>query len=139
MKETAKMFSGIDSLAMLRVASKKLKYKRRTLKEKINAQIEHLSYVDIVGDQYSGIACVTAIDTKYSPRLTLYSLKNGTSYQCKIDKRTFNQNKLAKGDILKVLANRFKPKVKKNEQGDWEEIPDTRELWITKYKRLDNL
>lgn len=53
MKETAKMFSGIDSLAMLRVASKKLKYKRRTLKEKINAQIEHLSYVDIVGDQYS--------------------------------------------------------------------------------------
>lgn len=139
MKETAKMFSGIDSLAMLRVASKKLKYKRRTLKEKINAQIEHLSYVDIVGDQYSGIACVTAIDTKYSPRLTLYSLKNGTSYQCKIDKRTFSQNKLAKGDILKVLANRFKPKVKKNEQGDWEEIPDTRELWITKYKRLDNL
>ena len=138
-KETAKMFSGIDSLAMLRVASKKLKYKRRTLKEKINAQIEHLSYVDIVGDQYSGIACVTAIDTKYSPRLTLYSLKNGTSYQCKIDKRTFNQNKLAKGDILRVLANRFKPKVKKNEQGDWEEIPDTRELWITKYKRLDNL
>ena len=139
MKETAKMFSGIDSLAMLRVASKKLKYKRRTLKEKINAQIEHLSYVDIVGEQYSGIACVTAIDTKYSPRLTLYSLKNGTSYQCKIDKRTFSQNKLAKGDILKVLANRFKPKVKKNEQGDWEEIPDTRELWITKYKRLDNL
>ena len=139
MKETAKMFSGIDSLAMLRVASKKLKYKRRTLKEKINAQIEHLSYVDIIGDQYSGIACVTAIDTKYSPRLTLYSLKNGTSYQCKIDKRTFSQNKLAKGDILKVLANRFKPKVKKNEQGDWEEIPDTRELWITKYKRLDNL
>ena len=62
MKETAKMFSGIDSLAMLRVASKKLKYKRRTLKEKINAQIEHLSYVDIVGDQYSGIACVTAIE-----------------------------------------------------------------------------
>lgn len=139
MKETAKMFSGIDSLAMLRVASKKLKYKRRTLKEKINAQIEHLSYVDIVGDQYSGIACVTAIDTKYSPRLTLYSLKNGTSYQCKIDKRTFSQNKLAKGDILRVLANRFKPKVKKNEQGEWEEIPDTRELWITKYKRLDNL
>ena len=138
-KETAKMFSGIDSLAMLRVASKKLKYKRRTLREKINAQIEHLSYVDIVGDQYSGIACVTAIDTKYSPRLTLYSLKNGTSYQCKIDKRTFSQNKLAKGDILKVLANRFKPKVKKNEQGEWEEIPNTRELWITKYKRLDNL
>ena len=138
-KETAKMFSGIDSLAMLRIASAKLKYRRRTLREKIGAQIEHLGYVDIIGDQYSGIACVTSIDTKYSPRLTLYSLKNGTSYQCKIDKRTFSQTKLAKGDILKVVANRFKPRVKKDEDGNWVEIPDTRELWITKYQRLDNL
>lgn len=138
-KETAKMFSKIDSLAMLRIAATKLKYRRRTLREKIGAQIEHLGYVDIVGDQYSGIACVTSIDTKYSPRLTLYSLKNGTSYQCKIDKRTFSQTKLAKGDVLKVMANRFKPKVKKDENGDWVEIPDTRELWITKYQRLDNL
>ena len=138
-KETAKMFSGIDSLAMLRIAATKLKYRRRTLREKIGAQIEHLGYVDIVGDQYSGIACVTSIDTKYSPRLTLYSLKNGTSYQCKIDKRTFSQTKLAKGDILKVMSNRFKPKVKKDENGNWVEIPDTRELWITKYQRLDNL
>ena len=138
-KETAKMFSGIDSLAMLRIAATKLKYRRRTLREKIGAQIEHLGYVDIVGDQYSGIACVTSIDTKYSPRLTLYSLKNGTSYQCKIDKRTFSQTKLAKGDILKVVANRFKPRVKKDENGNWVEIPDTRELWITKYQRLDNL
>lgn len=138
-KETAKMFSGIDSLAMLRIAATKLKYRRRTLREKIGAQIEHLGYVDIVGDQYSGIACVTSIDTKYSPRLTLYSLKNGTSYQCKIDKRTFSQTKLAKGDILKVMSNRFKPRVKKDENGNWVEIPDTRELWITKYQRLDNL
>jgi len=138
-KETAKMFSGIDTIAMLRIASQKLKYKHRTLKDKIAAQIEHLGYVDIVGGQYSGLACVTSLDAKYSPRLTLYSLKNGTSYECKIDKRTFNQAKLAKGDVIMVLANRFKPKVKKNEQGDWEEIPNTKELWITKYKKMDNL
>ena len=138
-KETAKMFTGIDTMAMLRIASQKLKYKHRTLKEKIAAQIEHLGYVDIVGSQYSGLACVTSLDAKYSPRLTLYSLKNGTSYECKIDKRTFNQAKLAKGDVIMVLANRFKPKVKKNEQGDWEEIPNTKELWITKYKKMDNL
>ena len=138
-KETAKMFSGINPLTMLRITATKLKYRRRTLREKIGAQIEHLGYVDIVGDQYSGIACVTSIDTKYSPRLTLYSLKNGTSYQCKIDKRTFSQTKLAKGDILKVMSNRFKPRVKKDEDGNWVEIPNTRELWITKYQRLDNL
>ena len=138
-KETAKMFTGIGTMAMLKIASQKLKYKRRTLKEKIACQIEHLGYVDITGSQYSGIACVTSLDTKYSPRLTLYSLKNGTSYDCKIDRRTFNQAKLAKGDVIMVLANRFKPKVKKNEQGDWEEIPDSKELWITKYKKVDNL
>ena len=138
-KETAKMFTGSDTMAMLKIASQELKYKRRTLKEKIACQIEHLGYVDIIGSQYSGIACVTSLDTKYSPRLTLYSLKNGTSYDCKIDRRTFNQAKLAKGDVIMVLANRFKPKVKKNEQGDWEEIPDSKELWITKYKKVDNL
>ena len=133
------MFSGINSLAMLRIAVTKLKYNRRTLREKILAQIEHLGYVDIVGDQYSGIACVTAIDTKYSPRLTLYSLKNGTSYPCKISKKIFDQQKLAKGDVLMVQSNKFKPKVKMDENGDWVEIPGTKELWITKYRRLDNL
>ena len=111
---------------------------KRTLKEKILSQLDLLGYIDIVGDSYSKMACVISVDTKYSPKLIMYSLKNGNNLECKIDKRSFNKNKLSKGDIVMINTSRYKPKVKKTESG-WVEIPGTKELWITKYVKVDNL
>ena len=86
------------------------------------------------------MAAVLSVDTKYSPKLSLYSLKNGTTLDCKIDKRTFNKEKLVNGDIVKINGTKQKPKVKKNiETGEWETIAGTKELWITAYQKLKNL
>ena len=83
---------------------------------------------------------ILSVDTKYSPKLSLYSLKNGTTLDCKIDKRTFNKEKLANGDIVKINGTKQKPKVKKNlETGEWETIVGTNELWITSYHKLNNI
>lgn len=138
-KETTKMFTEVDFNSFIRVAASEIKATPRKLSEQIKAQIEHLGYITIADPQYSRMAAVLAVDTKYSPRLKLYSLKNGTTLDCKIDKRTFNKEKLAVGDIVRITATKEKPKSRKNENGEWVSIPGTKELWVNSYHKIDNL
>lgn len=136
-KETEKIFSDLDVRSFLTATCVYLRPKKRTLSEKIQAQIKHLGYLDITGEQYNRMGVIMSVDTKYAPKIKLYSLKNGTLLDCKIDKRTFNANKLSTGDIIKICGKRDKPKMRKNEIGEWEEIPEILELWLTDYKKVD--
>jgi len=139
-KETEKMFTSVDFESFVRVAINYLTAPPRKLSEQINAQTEYLGYITIADDRYSRMAAVLSVDTKYSPRLKMYSLKNGTTLDCKIDKKTFNKEKLAVGNIVRINGTKQKPKVKKNEEtGEWEAIPGTSELWITTYHKLNDL
>ena len=110
-----------------------------TLRERIRAQVEHLGYVDIFGEQYSGMAVVIEVDTKYSPKVKMYSLKNGTTLDCKISKQVFNKCKLEKGELVKILGQNRKAKQRKNEDGEWVIVPGVFDIWITKYQKVSNL
>ena len=139
-KETEKMFTNVDFESFVRVAINYLTAHPRKLSEQIKAQTEYLGYITIADDRYSRMAAVISVDTKYSPRLKMYSLKNGTTLDCKIDKKSFNKEKLAIGDIVRINGTKQKPKVRKNEEtGEWESIPGTNELWITTYHKLNDL
>ncbi|MBR4591326.1 MAG: PHP domain-containing protein [Bacteroidaceae bacterium] len=136
-KESPKMYTHLDSRKLLLLISGKLPYNKRTLSDKIKAQIEYLGYVDIIGDEYSGLACVVYVDTKYAPKLKMYSLKNGTTLDCKIDKKTFNKNKLIEGDIVMINGTRYKPKMKRNNDGAFIPVEGSNELWIVNYKKIN--
>lgn len=136
-KETKKMFSNTNMRGFIVAYCKTLTVPKRTMRQRIESQIENLGYVDIVGEEYSGMAVVVDLDTKYSPRVKLYSLKNGTTIDCKIDKKTFNKNKLKLGDTIRIIKSPLKHKNRKNENGDWEPIPDQLERWITEYKKVE--
>lgn len=139
-KESDKMFTGVNSKEFLvALAQQPMKVPKRTLKDKINSQITHLGYLDIIDNKYSRMATILSVDTKYSPKVRAYSLKNGTILDCKIDKRTFAKCKLTKGDIVKILGTKEKPKVRRDENGNWASIPDTKELWISNYEVITNL
>lgn len=138
-KETEKMFSKIHARDFITELSKTAKSKRRTLKEKIAAQVEHLGYVDISDDRYSRMLAIIDVDTRYSPRISAHSLKNGNPIECKIDKRTYNKDKLKSGDIIKVFGQTKKPKLRRLDDGTYAPIPGTTEIWLTKYEKLDNL
>jgi len=137
--ETAKMFTKIDSRGLLNETIKTLRVPKRTLGEKITAQIEHLGYIDIVDERYARMLAILSIDTKYSPRIQAYSLKNGTNIECKVDKGTFRRNKLKKGDIIYVKKQTRKPKSRRTEDGKFEKIPGTSEIWLTDYKQVENI
>lgn len=138
-KETEKMFTGVDFPAFVRMVSKEITAPSRKLSERIKSQIDYLGYITIVDNKYSRMAAVLSVDTKYSPKLKMYSLKNGTTLDCKIDKKTFNKEKLSDGDIVRISGTKNKPKVRKNADGEWETIQGTSELWITAYHKVENL
>lgn len=138
-KETAKMFTGVDFPSFICAAAPKVSYTPRKLSDVIKAQIEYLGYLTIADDRYNGMAAVISIDTKYSPKVKMYSLKNGTTLDCKIDKRTFSRNPIDTGDIVTIYGTKRKPKVHKNAEGEWETVPDTNELWITNYRKSEVL
>ena len=137
--ETPKMFKGVDFKKVLIAIGNLLPSKQFTLSDRIKTEIEYLGYITIVDDKYSRMAAVLSVDTKYSPKLKMYSLKNGTTLDCKIDKKTFNKEKLSDGDIVRISGTKNKPKVHKNADGEWETIQGTSELWITAYHKVENL
>lgn len=138
-KESEKQFNKVDSLSLIKSMAKDVIYSPRKLTDIIDAQLNYLGYISIFDSKYQGLATVVSVDTKYAPKLQVYSLKYGTIIECKIDKRTFNRTKLSKGNIIRVIGQKRKPKLKKVEGGGFEPIPGTKELWITDYKIVENL
>ena len=135
-KETEKMFSQYDKVALVAEIAKHVKHSKRTLKEDLDAQNEYLGYFTVSGDQYKGIGYVKEVDTKYSPKLKVYGLRRGEMFDCKIDRRTFNKHKLSEGDLIRITGQVSKPRARLV-NGQWEPIPGTSDIWLTKYQAVN--
>lgn len=70
---------------------------------------------------------VLEVDTKYSPRLQLYSVSTGKKGQMKILKKTFEKNPLAAGDWIRILN--WNPKEAYGK-------PGVIENWINAYDKI---
>lgn len=135
-KETEKMFSNVDTYAMLKNLLTIITFPKISVAEKIGWQREHLGYIDVIDKAYRGLAVITEIDKTYTPRIKLYALANGSIIEAKIDKKTFNYNKVTEGEIIRIESQTYKPKCKlDNETGKYKPIPNTRVMWLTKYKK----
>lgn len=132
-KETPKMFSGLDSVMLIKELIKNIIPEKKTpLKLKIAYQIEHLGYVDIVDKKYAGYCVALDLNVEYSPRIKLYALANGNTIPVKVSKKIYKDNPIRRGDIVKVEHQYRKPKMKKVD-GEWIET-DEKEWWISEYK-----
>lgn len=80
--------------------------------------------------------CILDIDTKFTPRFTLYNMKTGVTNTIKMNKTTFSKSGLAKGDIIRDLKIDKKPKkVKIN--GQWVPSPSGEtEPWLITCSKL---
>lgn len=134
-KETAKTFTGLNSLKLINALSKDVPNKPVDLKAKIQYQIEYLGYVDIIDKKYKGCCVVLDLNVDYSPKLSLYALANGNTIPVKINKKEFAVNPLARGDVIKINTQYKKPKMKKV-NGVWIEGED-KEWWISNYKKIE--
>ena len=133
-KETDKTYSQVDFYGLIKDIEANVPFNDISDFEKASYQQTILKYVDIINKQYKGIAVVSSVDTKYSPKVNCYALANGNTLECKISKKTFNIKPLEEGDVIEISDTMTKPRQTKNEDGKWVDVPDTKVLWIISYK-----
>lgn len=134
-------YSDLDAESLCR----NLKYDGEplSLKDKIKAQQEYLSYIDYTNpDLDKRYVVVTNLDTTYSPKFVAYCLKNGKTCPMKVRKTrtgkaaairtTFKEKPFEDGDILYMKKCREEPKTKMV-NGDWAKDFTSKEWWIYDY------
>ncbi|MDR6779558.1 DNA polymerase-3 subunit alpha [Paenibacillus peoriae] len=102
-------------------------------------QKEMLGYSDAIYPSVNASWCVvTDLDTKYSPKLTLYNLRRGEERIFKMDKKTFNTKdtslKINKGDLIEITNHKRKTKQVPDGNGGFKPTDQT-DIWITGYSK----
>ena len=90
---------------------------------------EYLGYIDFVDPRMKNQVIVLETNTKYTPRLTVYSLAKGNTLDLKMKKPLFNKYKIVEGTTLKIKKSERKPKYKKTENG-FEIVSGEFDWWI---------
>lgn len=131
-KETPKMFSGLDSVGLLKELTLSIPNRKTGIKTVVAYQLENLGYVDIIDKKYAGYCVVVDINVDYSPKLKLYALANGNEIPVKINKVIFAKHPVKRGDIIKV-ENQYRKNKSKKVGNKYIEINE-KEWWISEYK-----
>lgn len=135
-RETEKQFRDGDVKKLLYEYEDSVNVKPMSVGDIANAQREYLGYILVKDERYSGLAVAIEVDTKYAPRLKMYSLKNGTTIECKISKQIYNRSKIKEGDIVRMKHLVNKPKQIRQEDGTYKDDPSVKVLWITDYEKV---
>lgn len=136
-KETEKQYINIDYLKILVNVEHRIPNENIPLTEQILFEADTVGYISAVYDVDKNYCLVTDVNTKYSPRVTLYSLGTGKEVGCKINKAMFNQTPFKRGQLIKCGRFYEKFKQRKTENG-WEQT-DEKEWWLESYELIDNL
>jgi DNA polymerase-3 subunit alpha len=136
-KVTDKTYTGIISLPIIKYFELNAPVFKTTLKEKINYQIEHLGYVTIKDSKYKGCVIIIDLETKFSPKLKVYALANGTTLDVKVNKKIFNKQPIQKGDIICIKKQKLKPKTSRNTDGSFSPVEGSNEWWLEEYNKID--
>ena len=104
-KITEKLFKDFDSLAILNDIIVSYKYKTTTVSDKMSYELEFLGYIQTTIPSLSlDYAYVTNIDGKFKNKnVTLYRLQNGETEIVKVKAKTFEDNELTVGDVIKTV------------------------------------
>ena len=132
--ETEKQFK-FDEVSMGNLLSElcmQIPDKDIPLQSRLKAELEFLSYISYTDPTRFNTAVVMNIDTKYTPKLTLYRLDTGTTMVCKLKKKSYETNPLPVGAIIN-FSTETKPAWKKDENGQWQQDFSRSDTWITNY------
>ena len=101
------------------------------IKEQVEFENDALGYINMTYDVDKRVCYVLDIDTKYTPKVTLYCLRNGKTVLCKVNKALFKKQPLRVGMIIR--ASRFEERYKQAYvNGDWQRTND-KEWWCSAY------
>ena len=97
----------------------------------IEAQKEFLGYIDLVDPTKPTKAIILEINTKYTPKLSLYRLYDGQTISVKLKKKDYENNPVASGMIIDYRTTK-KPAWKKDGE-NWVQDYSREDVWLTSY------
>jgi hypothetical protein len=99
---------------------------------KIQTEQEMLGYVSHIDPTKPTKAVILDINTKYTPKLSLYRLYDGQTISVKLKKRDYENSPVASGMIIDYRVTK-KPAWKKDEKGEWVQDYSREDIWLTSY------
>ncbi len=136
-KETEKQYVNVDYMKILANVEKRIPNEIIPIAEQVLFEVDVVGYISMIYDVDKRYCLVTDIDTKYSPKATLYSLGSGKEVICKINKALFKEKPFKRGQLIKCGRFFEKYKQRKTENG-WEQTKE-KEWWLNDYELIDNL
>jgi DNA polymerase III alpha subunit len=129
--ETEKQYRLKDKDGFINYLLGNITYKEYPIAQKIKDEKEYLGYVSLKIEGKSSTWYVTDINTKYSPKISLYNVGTGEEKVVKIEKRKYQMAPFDKDVCLRATFE-MKNKCKKDENGDWVKLEE-KEEWIKYY------
>lgn len=129
--ETEKQYRLKDKDGFINYLLGNITYKEYPITQRIKDEKEYLGYVSLKIEGKSSTWYVTDINTKYSPKVSLYNVGTGEEKVVKIEKRKYQMAPFDKDVCLRATFE-MKNKCKKDENGDWVKL-EGKEEWIKYY------
>ena len=131
--ETAKQYRfDQDAInAMLHELASGIEDKEIPLQIRMEAELDSLGYIRYTDPNHKDIGLVLDVDTKYSPKISIYMLATGETVVYKLAKAAYQRNPFDKGQVLKFYAEE-RPK-SRLVNGEWIKDPTQQEPWITNF------
>ena len=98
----------------------------------IDAQKNFLGYIDLVDPTKPTKAVILDINTKFTPKLSLYRLYDGQTISVKLKKKDYESNPVASGMIIDYRVTK-KPAWKKDENDSWIQDYSREDIWLSSY------
>lgn len=136
-KETEKQYVNIDYIKILSNVEKRIPDEIIPIAEQVSLEMDVVGYISMTYNVDKKYCLAIDVDTKYSPKITLYSLGSGKEISCKINKTLFKSRPFKKGQLIKCGKFEEKYKQRKTENG-WEKTSE-KEWWVCSYDLVDHL
>ena len=120
-----------DNDGMLRELAELTGERPITMMMRLSWEKEFLGYCASTDPSQQGSWLVLDIDTKYSPKLSIYAIWSGEQRIVKVSKRDFQSNPLTKGDTIRLTIEQ-RPKAKLVD-GQWIKDENVKEDWLKYY------
>lgn len=101
------------------------------IKQQIQAQTEYYGTPTLIKPNLRGYAYILNVETKGTPRITIYRLGNGKITVVKTWQKIYNKNKFKEGDIISHCKMTQRNKMKK--VGEEWKTSDELEWWLEEY------
>lgn len=126
-KETDKQFKITDEEGFMNEIVATIPDKELPISTRLEAQLEYLGYIEYTNPKAQNWGFILGIDTKYSPKLSIYNLDTGNTVTIKMSKADYANSGLKPKQVIKYITD-DRPK-KKIIDGHWTDLDET-EPWI---------